>query len=149
MAGNFNLVVQMGNLTADPQLRYTRNGSAVASFGIATNHKWKDSSGKLHDDVCFTDWECWGPVAESLSAHCSKGSCVMAQGRLRLDRWEVGNSSRSKLKAVAELVQFITPAAARGPAPRGDRDVGEPEDDQITQQEIDAVPFPDGDDTPF
>lgn len=138
MAGNYNLLVQMGNLTRDPELRYTPGGSPVTTFCIATNHKWKDARGKAHEERCYTDWECWGAIAETVAEYCQKGSCVMAEGRLKLDQWvdRPTGGRRSKLKGVASKVQFVSPSPGLRDRSSSVGAVDELPSDDITQEEI-------------
>jgi len=99
---NVNLVVLAGNLTRDPELRYTPGGMPVASFGIAVNRKSKD-----REETTFVDIEVWGKTAESASEYLKKGSPALIEGRLKLDSWEKDGQKRSKLKVVGERVQFL------------------------------------------
>lgn len=105
---NLNRVMLMGNLTRDPELRYTPSNTAVAQIGLAINHRWKDQSGEQREEVTFIDCEAWGRTAEVLNQYLRKGRPVYVEGRLKLDQWQdkEGNS-RSKLKVVVETFQFI------------------------------------------
>jgi len=106
---SLNEVFLMGNLTRDPELRYTPGGTAVAQWGMAINHKYKDKEGNLQEDVTFVDVEAWGKQAEASAEHLSKGSPVFVKGRLKLDQWTSKSSGekRSKLKVVSGWVQFL------------------------------------------
>ena len=114
---NLNKVFLMGNLTRDPELRYTPSGMAVASFGMAMNRKWKSQDGQQKEDVCFVDVEAWARTAEVISEYCKKGSPLFVEGRLRLNTWEGRDGQkRSKLRVVVDNFQFIgAPAGRRGP----------------------------------
>ena len=104
---SFNRVIIAGNLVRDPQLR-TAGSSQVASFGLAVNRTWKDRDGQKQEEVTFVDIECWGRTAELVSQYLSKGRGCLVEGRLKLDVWEdKDGNKRSKLKVVAESVQFI------------------------------------------
>ena len=105
---SFNKVVLIGNLTRDPELRYTPNGQAVCDFSIAINRKYT-VNGQEKDDVCFVDVVVWAKQAESCGKYLHKGSSVFVEGRLRNDTWEDKEGrKRSKLRVTAERVQFLT-----------------------------------------
>jgi len=107
---NLNRVFLIGNLTRDPELRYTPSGTAVAQLGLATNRKWKDrQSGEMREETTFVDIELWGKQAELAGQYLAKGRPVFIEGRLRLDQWEDRNTGqkRSKLKVVGERFQFL------------------------------------------
>ncbi len=105
---NLNRVMLMGNLTRDPELRYTPNNTAVANIGLAINRTWRNQQGEKQEDTTFVDCEAWGRTAEVLNQYLRKGRPVYVEGRLRLDQWQdkEGNN-RSKLKVVVETFQFI------------------------------------------
>lgn len=105
---NLNRVMLMGNLTRDPELRYTPSNTAVAQIGLAINHKWKDQSGEAKEEVTFIDCEAWGRTAEVLNQYVRKGNPLYVEGRLKLDMWtDKEGNKRSKLKVVVESMQFI------------------------------------------
>ena len=105
---NLNRVMLMGNLTRDPELRYTPNNTAVCQFTIATSHRWKDANGEQKEDVTFVDCEAWERRAEVINQYLRKGRPFFVEGRLKLDKWQdkEGNN-RSKLKVVVEAFEFI------------------------------------------
>ncbi len=104
---SLNKVFLMGNLTRDPELRYTPNGSAVASFGLAVNRKYKQGD-ELKDETCFVDITVWGKQAENCAEYLSKGRGVLIEGRLSYRSWETDEGQkRSKLDVVANNVQFL------------------------------------------
>ena len=99
----------MGNLTRDPELRYTSGGTAVASFGLAVNRKFKQGE-EWKDEVCFVDITAWAKQGENCAEYLNKGSLVFIEGRLNYQTWEAeGGQKRSKLEVVANNVQFLTP----------------------------------------
>ena len=104
---SYNRVIIAGNLTHDPETRQAGN-STVADFGLAINRKYK-SGGEAKEETTFVDVECWGKTAELVSQYLSKGRQCLVEGRLRFELWEDqnGGGKRSKLKVVAESVQFI------------------------------------------
>jgi single-strand DNA-binding protein len=115
---SFNKVLLIGNLTRDPELRYTPKGTAVADIGLACNEKRTDqATGQVVEDVVFVDVTLWGKTAENVSKYLSKGSSCMIEGKLKLDQWEDNQTGqkRSKLKVVGLFVQFLgSPKGAGG-----------------------------------
>ncbi len=109
MAGSFNKVILMGNLTRDVEIRHTPSNTAVGNFGIAVNRRYRTQSGENREEVTFVDCEAWGRTAEVMSQYLSKGRGVMIEGRLKLDQWEDknGGGKRSKLSVVVENFQFV------------------------------------------
>jgi single-strand DNA-binding protein len=106
---NLNKVFLMGNLTRDPELRYTPGGTAVASFGIAVNRRWTGQNGEQREETLFIDVNAFGRQAEVISEYLSKGRGVFIEGRLKLDQWqdkETG-ANRSKHVVVVDSFQFI------------------------------------------
>src|ERR1043166_7831007 len=99
---NFNKVLLMGNLTRDPEVRYTPKGTAVATIGVAVNETYTTQSGEQKEEVVYVDVEVWGRTAENCGQYLSKGRPVFVEGRLRLDQWDDKESGqkRSKLKVV-------------------------------------------------
>ena len=106
---NFNKVILAGNLTRDPELRYTPKGTAVAKIGMALNRSWKTETGETKEEVTFVDVEAWGRQAEVIGQYLKKGRPVLIEGRLRLDTWEDKNTHQkmSKLKVVLESFSFL------------------------------------------
>ena len=106
---SFNKVLLIGNLTRDPELRYTSGGTAVASFGLAVNRKFKQGE-EWKDEVCFVDITVWAKQGENCAEYLNKGSQAFIEGRLNYQTWEDKQSGqqRSKLEVVANNVQFLT-----------------------------------------
>jgi single-strand DNA-binding protein len=131
---DLNMVFLMGNLTRDPELRYTPNGQAVASFAIATNRRWTDQSGEQKDAVEYTDIVVWGKMAEVVSNYLKKGRRVHVIGRMQTRNWEAQDGSkRNKTEVVASEVNFIDRAGAGAPdgvdaTPASDLPVAEDKD---------------------
>lgn len=106
---SLNKVLLMGNLTRNPEIRYTPGGSAVCEFGMAMNRRFVQANGQEKDETCFVDITVWGKQAESSSRYLQKGSSVFVEGRLVYDQWvekDTGNK-RSRLRIYAERVQFL------------------------------------------
>jgi single-strand DNA-binding protein len=105
---SFNKVILMGNLTRDPEVRYTPNGIAVASFALAVNRKYKQGE-EVKDEVSYIDIVVFGKQAESCGQYINKGDAVLIDGRLQQRRWddkETGQK-RSKVEVVAQSVNFM------------------------------------------
>jgi single-strand DNA-binding protein len=106
---SFNKVILMGNLTRDPQMRYTPAQQAVADFGLACNRRFKSAQGEDREEVTFVDCTAWGKTAELINQYFTKGKPIFIEGRLKYDQWEdkQGGGKRSKLSVVIENFQFI------------------------------------------
>ncbi|MDR1493483.1 MAG: single-stranded DNA-binding protein [Planctomycetaceae bacterium] len=104
---SFNRVILLGNLTRDPELRYTPTGLAVTDVGLAVNDRRKGQNGEWIDEVTFVDITIWGRTAEVVSEYCSKGKPLLVEGRLKLDSWETDGQKKSKLKVIGEKVQLL------------------------------------------
>lgn len=107
---SFNKVILVGNLTRDPQVRYTPGGSAVAEIGLAVNRSWFDkTSNSRKEETTFIDVTLWGRTAEVASEYLTKGRSVLIEGRLQLDQWDDKESGqkRSKLKVVGENMTML------------------------------------------
>ena len=117
---SFNKVILMGNLTRDPELRYTPKGTAIAKIGLAVNRVWTNEAGEKKEEVTFVDVDVFGRTAENVGQYMRKGRPIMIEGRLKLDQWDdkTTGAKRSKLGVVAETVQFLgAPAGSEGGAP--------------------------------
>lgn len=118
---NLNKVMLLGNLTRDPELRYTPKGTAVGDLGLAVNRRVSDGNGNWSDEVTFLDVTVWGRDAENAQKYLAKGRGVFIEGRLQLDSWEdkATGQKRTKLKIIGETVQFLPDS--RGGAGGGGR----------------------------
>lgn len=118
---SFNRVILVGNLTRDPEVRYTPSGTAVCDLGLAVNERRKNSTtGEWVDEVVYVDVTLWGRTAEVAGEYLVKGSPVLIEGRLRMDTWEKEGEKRSKLRVVADRMQMLGSKGAQTNAgPRG------------------------------
>ena len=153
---SFNRVILAGNLTRDPELRYTPKGTAVAKIGLALNRTWKTETGENREEVTFVDVDAFGRQAEVIAQYLRKGRPLLVEGRLKLDQWEdkTTHQKQSKLKVVLESFSFLdsgggrtgepgaapdasrnrAPAAAPAPAPASTMSEAEgsnPEEDDV------------------
>lgn len=155
---SLNKVILIGNLTRDPEVRYTPRGAAVCDVSIAVNRKWRDEqTGESKEEVTFVDIVVWGKQAESVGQYLRKGSSACFEGRLQQESWEDKQTGqkRSKIKVVAEGVQFLgspnreggqqqsAPPRQQQPARRTAADAM----DDAQRGPISSAP--DGDDIPF
>ena len=125
---NLNKVMLMGNLTRDPEIKYTPKGTAIANFGIAVNRTYTPEGGEKREEVTFIDLEAWGRTAEVIGEYFKKGRPIFIEGRLKLDQWDDKQTGKkmSKLRVVVDTFEFLGsreggPAGAGGgaPAPEG------------------------------
>ncbi len=109
MAGSFNRVFLMGNLTRDVELRSTGASQQVGKIGLAVNRNYTTASGERREEVTFIDCEAWGKTAETMAKYLTKGRPVFIEGRLKLDQWDDKETGKkqSKLKVVVENFQFV------------------------------------------
>jgi len=116
---SFNKVILLGNLTRDPEVRYTPKGSAVCDLGIAVNRSYTLDSGEKREEVTFVDVVLWSRLAEIAGEYLKKGRPIFIEGRLQLDTWDDKQSGqkRSKLRVIGETMQLLggrPPGAAGG-----------------------------------
>jgi len=156
---SFNKVILAGNLTRDPELRYTPKGTAVCRFGLAINRNWTSETGEKKEEVTFVDIDAFGRQAEVVAQYMKKGRPFLVEGRLKLDQWEDKNThqKQTKLKVVLEGFTFIDSArsgdnAGGSPAPLPPRPAAAPASAPAAASApapADAEPPPGDDDVPF
>ena len=106
---NLNKVMLMGNLTRDPEIKYTPKGTAIANFGIAVNRTYTPEGGEKREEVTFIDLEAWGRTAEVIGEYFKKGRPIFIEGRLKLDQWDDKQTGKkmSKLRVVVDTFEFL------------------------------------------
>lgn len=104
---DLNKVFLMGNLTRDPDVRYTPKGTAVGDLGMAINRQYRTQDGENREEVTYVDIEVWGRQAETCKQYLAKGRSVFIEGSLKLDQWEQDGQKKSKMRVRADRVQFI------------------------------------------
>ncbi|MDO4549924.1 MAG: single-stranded DNA-binding protein [Planctomycetia bacterium] len=104
---SYNRVILLGNMTRDPEVRYTPSGTAVCEIGMAINDRRRGTDGDWVEETTFVDVTLWGKTAETCGQYLTKGSSIMIEGRLKLDTWEQEGAKRSKLRVVAERMQML------------------------------------------
>ena len=121
---SFCTVTIMGNLTRSPELRYTPNGTPVATIGLAVNRKYKQGE-ELKEEVGFFDVVAFGRTAEVIAQYVDKGDCILVNGRLQQRRWDTENGDkRSKVEIVCQNMTMIK--TKKGP---GTGQAHEPQED--------------------
>jgi len=153
---SFNRVILAGNLTRDPELRYTPKGTAIAKFGLAVNRTYKTETGENKEEVTFVDITAFARQAEVIAQYMKKGRPLLIEGRLKLDTWEDKNThaKQSKLNVVLESFTFIDSRQDGGgvaeaprsrptsaPAPHAAPEPAAPADPEGPGPEEDDVPF--------
>jgi len=152
---SFNKVILLGNLTRDPEVRYTPKGSAVCDLGLAVNRQYTLDSGEKREEVTYVDVVLWARLAEIAGEYLKKGRPVFIEGRLQLDTWDDKQSGqkRSKLRVIGETMQLL---GSRPPGTGAASESGE-QDRQSRPTEKPAAPppksgapaEPDDDEIPF
>lgn len=129
---NLNKVMIIGNVTRDPEIKYTPKGSAVVDIGIAVNRTFTPEGGERREETTYIDVTLWGRTAETAAEYCKKGRSVYVEGRLQLDSWEdkTSGQKRSKLRVVGENYQLLDrrpggAASAGGNSGGGDEEYSE------------------------
>lgn len=126
----YNRIILIGNLTKDPELRYTPQGTPVASFGLAVNSRIKQGD-EWKEETLFIDIVTFGRQAETVGQFLSKGRQVLVEGRLQRRTWESDGQQRSKFEVIAQAVRFLSKKGGEGqgvseseiPPPEGITDV--------------------------
>jgi len=105
---SYNKVLLMGNLTRDPELRFTASNQPVVQVGLAMNRHYTSAAGEKKEETTFVDCEGWGRTAELINQYFSKGRPIFIEGRIKLDQWEdQQGQKRSRHKIVIESFQFV------------------------------------------
>lgn len=142
---SLNRVTLIGNLTRDPQVKYTPSGTAVAELGLAINRTWFDkASNSRKDETTFVDVSVWGRQAEVAGEYLVKGRPVLIEGRLQLDAWDDKQSGqkRSKLRVVCENMQMLGERAQGGDGRREpQQQASDQPGDGFDESRDDEVPF--------
>ena len=142
---NLNKVLLMGNLTRDPEVRYTPKGTAVAELGLAINRTYIAENQEKREETTFVDVTLWGRTAEIAGEYLKKGSPAFIEGRLQLDSWDDKKTGekRYKLKVVGEALQLI----GSKPADQGGQHRAAPATEKPKQSDPELDP--DEDEPPF
>jgi single-strand DNA-binding protein len=147
---SYNRVVLVGNITRDPELRFIPSGTAVSEIGLAVNDRVKKGD-QWVEETTFVDVTLWGRQAEIANEYLSKGSSVLIEGRLKLDRWEKEGQKHSKLRVVGERMQMLGGKGGGGGGGRSSGGGGseQPQYDESEQFSPAGGGAPPNDDIPF
>jgi len=154
---NYNKVILVGNLTRDPEVRYTPSGTAVAHFGLAVNRTWRSAEGENREEVLFIDITAFGRRGEIISEYCHKGDPILIEGRLQMESWQGQDGQRrTKHVVVVDQSQFLGRRGDRGESgPPPQRQSAQPRPNRQAPQEPPPPAEPPeedsfgGDDIPF
>jgi single-strand DNA-binding protein len=151
---SFNKVILLGNLTRDPEVRYTPKGSAVCDLGLAVNRAYTLDNGEKREEVTFVDVVLWSRLAEIAGEYLKKGRPVFIEGRLQLDTWDDKQSGqkRSKLRVIGETMQLLgsrPSGGGGGGGEGGDEDRGSRSAKPAAPPKSAAPAEPDDDEIPF
>jgi single-strand DNA-binding protein len=151
---SFNKVILLGNLTRDPEVRYTPKGTAVTDLGLAVNRTYTADNGEKREEVTFVDVTFWGRTAEVAGEYLKKGRPVFVEGRLQLDSWDdkTSGQKRTKLKVIGENMQMLGAPRGGGGGGGGDEEGGSsaPRSSSRPAPPPKAAPSaPDDDEIPF
>ena len=135
---SFNRVLLIGNLTKDPELRYTPSGTAVANLRLAVNSSYKAQDGSRKEETCFVTIVVWSKQAELCNQYLKKGRSIFVEGRLIYRQWEAEGKTRSTMEVRADRVQFLggpgQPGAAGAGRSEGAEAVEEPQSNDVPQE---------------
>jgi len=142
---NLNKVLLLGNVTRDPEVRYTPKGSAVCDLGVAVNRAYTTDSGEKREEVTFVDVTLWGRTAEVASEYLKKGRPVFIEGRLQMDTWDDKQTGqkRTRLRVVADNMQLLggrPPGGAEPPA-ESRQTSAPPKKSASSEPDEDEIPF--------
>jgi len=142
---NPNKVLLLGNVTRDPEVRYTPKGSAVCDLGVAVNRAYTTDSGEKREEVTFVDVTLWGRTAEVASEYLKKGRPVFIEGRLQMDTWDDKQTGqkRTRLRVVADNMQLLGGRPPGGAEPPGDsrQTSAPPKKSPSSEPDEDEIPF--------
>lgn len=126
---SLNKVFMIGNLTRDPELRYTPSGVAVVNLRLAVNRRYRDRNQEQKEEVCFVTVTAWDKQAEVCNQYLSKGRSIFVEGRLQSRSWETNDGQkRNVIDIRAERIQFLGPAKVAAPS-------GAPETEDVISAE--------------
>ena len=148
---NYNKVILMGNLTRDPEVKYTSGGTAIAKLGMAINRTWTNKEGQKQEETTFVDVDAFGRQAEVIGQYLKKGRPVMIEGRLKLDQWDDKQTGqkRSKLGVTLEGFQFLDSRGEGGGGGQGYQSDAPAAGASSASASAPAANIPEEDDVPF
>lgn len=142
MAASFSQATILGNVTRDPEVRYTQGGMAIAELSVACNERRKQANGEYVDEVSYFDVTCFGRTAEVAGEYLTKGSPVFVVGRLKQERWEKDGQKRSKVVVIAENLKLIGGKGGGGGSQQDDGpQERQPQGSGSSPPQTDDIPF--------
>lgn len=146
---SLNKVMLIGNVTRDPEVKFTPKGSAVTDLGLAINRNYTNQSGQKVEEVTYVDVELWGRLAEIAGEYAKKGRAVYIEGRLRIDSWEDKQSGqkRNRLRVVGDNMQLLGSGGGGGGEKSSGGSAGSSRPQE--RQAPSPAPSPEDDDIPF
>ena len=144
---SLNRVLLIGNLTKDPELRYTPAGTPVANLRLAVNSSFKDQAGQRKEETCFVTVVVWSKQAEACNQYLKKGRPIFVEGRLIYRSWEAEGKTRSTMEVRADRIQFLGPPPGAGRVEAAAEPV-----EAVRAEPADGEPTPEGsadEDVPF
>ncbi len=140
---SFNKVILLGNLTRDPEVRYTPKGSAVCDLGIAVNRVYTTEGGEKREEVTFVDVVLWARLAEIAGEYLKKGRPIFIEGRLQMDTWDDKQTGqkRTKLRVVGESMQLLGSRPGLATSAGGKTTVAPPKVSAAAEPDDDEIPF--------
>ncbi len=148
---SFNKVILLGNLTRDPEVRYTPKGSAVCDLGLAVNRQYTLESGEKREEVTYVDVVLWSRLAEIAGEYLKKGRPVFIEGRLQMDSWDDKQTGqkRTKLRVIGETMQLLGSRPSGGAGNGGDESSRAAKASPPPKPAAAAAAEPDDDEIPF
>lgn len=136
MARSLNKVILIGNLTRDPEMRYTPQGTAVCTFGVATNRQWVTESGEKKEDAEFHRLVAWNKLAEICSQLLTKGRKVYVEGRLQTRTWQGQDGAQRNSTEIVVSDMIILDSRREGVAPVDDFNIPDVPEAPIESQDV-------------
>ncbi len=147
---DLNRVFLIGNLTRDPEVRYTPKGTAVGDLSLAVNTAVRGQDGQVKEETCFVDVVAWGRQAETAKEYLQRGSPVFVEGRLQFDQWETREGEkRNRIRVRAERIQFLGRGKPAGGHPAGEEPIRSPEPGTVVRPPEERESAGEADDVPF
>lgn len=147
---SYNRIVMVGNLTRDPELKYTSGGTALCKFGIATSRQFKRKNGQGGEEVCFITCVAWGKGGELITEYMRKGSQMLVEGRLTFSTWQGKDDKKhSKHEISVENFTFLGRSKGQSDSPPQTREQEESQEQPAAEQTSSSLPGDEEDEVPF
>lgn len=147
---SYNRIIMVGNLTRDPELKYTSGGTALCKFGIATSRQFKRKNGESGEEVCFVTCVAWGKAGELITQYMKKGSQILVEGRLTFSTWQGKDDQKhSKHEISVENFTFLGRPKSQTDSPPTTREQEESQEQESTAGIDETQPGNEEDEVPF